>query len=90
MEEHGIKVGDKLINELRVKSYYLYELRLLHELRVTSCFYCTSYELLFPYELQVTVYCTSYELLLAYDLPVSVYYTSNKLLFKCQFRVVIN
>ena len=35
--------GDILINELRVTI----ELRLLHELRVTSYFYCTPYKLLF-------------------------------------------
>ena len=44
--------------KLRVTRYKLisheYELR-------TSYFYCTSYELLFAYELRVTVYYTSYE-----------------------------
>ena len=56
-------------------------MRLLHELRVTSYFYCTSYELLFAYELRVTVNCTSYELLSLHELRVIVYCTSYELLF---------
>ena len=56
-------------------------MRLLHELRVTSYFYCTSYELPFAYEPQVTIYCTSYELLFTYELRVTIYCTSYELLF---------
>ena len=48
-------------------------MRLLHELQVTSYFYCTSYELRFAYDLWVTVYCTSYELLLLHELRVNLY-----------------
>ena len=62
-------------------------MRLFHELRVTSCFYCTSYELLFAYELRVTVYCTSYKLLFTYNLRVTVYYTSYELLCAYELRV---
>ena len=55
--------------------------------RVTSYFYCTSYELPFTYELQVTVYCTSYELLLLHELRVIVYCTSYELLFAYELGV---
>ena len=64
-------------------------MRLLHELRVASYFYCTSYKLLFVYELRVTVYCTSYELLLTYELQVTVYCTSYELLLLHKLRVIV-
>ena len=54
-----ILTSDIPIKELRVTSYYPYELR------VTV--YCTSYELLFICELRVTVYCTSCKLTMNYD-----------------------
>ena len=41
-------------------SYKLISLRIAFIARVTSYFYCTTYELLFSYELRVTIYCTSY------------------------------
>ena len=66
----GVNWSDVLINELQVTSY---ELRLLHELRLTIYFYCTSYESLFAYELRVPVYCTSYELFFTYELRVTFY-----------------
>ena len=78
--------SDILINELRVTSY---ELRLLHKLWVTSYFYCTSYELLFAYELRVTVCCTSYELLFTYELRVTAYSTSYELLLLHELRVIV-
>ena len=56
-------------------------MRLLHELRVTSYSCCTSYELLFAYESQVTIYCTSYELFFTYELRVSIYCTSYESFF---------
>ena len=62
-----------LISELRVMSYESISLWVAFIARVTSYFYCTSYELLFAYELRVTVYCTSYELLFAYELRVNLY-----------------
>ena len=83
-------IGDIIINKLRVTSCYPYQSRLLHELRVLSYFCCTSYELLFAWDLRVTVYCTSYELLFAYELQVTVYCTNYELLFICELRVVIN
>ena len=66
-------VIDILINELRVTSSYPYKLHLLHELRITIYFSCTSYELLFPCEIRVTVYCTIYELILTYELRANFY-----------------
>ena len=76
-----------LMIKLRVTRYKLisheYELR-------TSYFYCTSYELLFKYELRVTVYCRSYELLFTYEVRVTVYCTGYKLLFMWELQVVIN
>ena len=53
--------GEILINELR-----LIPLRVAFIARVTSYFYCTSYELLFAYELRVTVSWRNYELLFEY------------------------
>ena len=65
--QNNFQKCDILINELRVTSWYPYELRLLHELRVILIarvtIDCTSYELIFRYELRVNVYFTSYELL---------------------------
>ena len=68
--------SDILINELRVTSYYLYELSLLHELP-------------FTYKLRVTVYCTSYDLLRGYELRVTAYYMSYELPFACELRVTV-
>ena len=63
--------SDILINELRVNI-------------LTSCVYCTSYELLLTYELRVAVYLTSYELLSLQELAVTVYCRSYELLFIAQ------
>ena len=52
----------------------------MHELQVRIYFYCTSYELLFTYELRVAVYSKSYELLLLKELQVTVYCMSYELL----------
>ena len=61
----------------------------MHELRVTSYLYYTSYELLFAHELRVTVYCRSYELLFTYELRVTDYSTSYELLFLHELRVIV-
>ena len=48
----------------QVMRFFTYELRVtrfLHELRVTFITYCTSYELIFTYDLRVTIYCTSWD-----------------------------
>ena len=55
----------------RVTSYELISLRVAFIARVTSYFYCTSYELLLLYELRVIVYRSSYELLFAWELRVN-------------------
>ena len=67
----------------RVTSYELISLRVVFiaQVRVTSYFYCTSYELLFAYELRVTIYCTSYDIFLLHELQVIDYCTSYELLF---------
>ena len=55
-------------------------------MRVTTyeLFNCTSYVLLFAYDLQVTIYCTSYKLLLGYELWVNFYmWVTSYLLTMC-------
>ena len=74
----GVNWSDVLINELQVTSY---ELRLLHELRLTIYFYCTSYKSLFAYELRVPVYCTSYEVTFYIRAASYFLHTSYELLF---------
>ena len=70
-----LEKDDMLINELRVTTYYPYELRLLYDLRVTFCVevtnYCLLYELLFTYKLRLTVYCTIDDLLLLHELQIT-------------------
>ena len=48
---------------------------------LTSCIYCTSYELIFACQLPATLYCTSYELPFICDLRVSINCTKYGLLF---------
>ena len=64
----------------RVTSYELIPLWIAFIARVTSYFYCTSYELLLAYELQVIVYCTSYELLFTARVTSCFLHTSYEVL----------
>ena len=72
--------GDIPINELRVVSYYPYELHLLYQLRVNFCMPVTSYFIL--HELWVTFFQANYELLFIAQV--------KELPFICDLRVSIN
>ena len=63
-----------------------------YELQVnilTSCIYCTCYELPFAHKLWVSVYCTSYESYFTCALQVIVYSMSYKLLLLHELRVIV-
>ena len=77
--------SDILINELRVTSYYLYELSSLHELRVTFYMQVTSYSLLhelrFTMWIRVTSYCLLHELRVTFCMRVASHCLLRELLF---------
>ena len=63
-----------------------------YKLRViilTSCIYCTSYELLFACELRVTVYCKSYVLFFKYVSRVTAYCTGYELHIAHELQVTV-
>ena len=60
----------------------------MHELRVTSYFYCKSYKLRFAYELRVTTYCMSYEFLFICKLRVVIICMSYELLCSYELQYV--
>ena len=77
----------------QIAGWYFNQRATSYELRVNilmSCIYCTSYELLFVYELRVAVYCPSYELFFTYELRVTVYCTIYELFFVYELRVTVH